>query len=215
MEDYYRAPEQALDKDFYRSVGLSINGEIISTTLIEDFRQKFPQNPQRLEAKIQELAPNNPKQQQYLSDLFTQKYHSVSVGSLVYQPSVQERLKKIVGTEEDVFAMGRGYTTNLDEKKGVVTTKILYEFGEAQSLSEGRSFYGLEVDASFPFDHTKEFDVHFNFLSKPQLIYRQRSIENGIREDAEKVLAEARSKSSRVKSSCRGRPSARRVSDPV
>ncbi|MBU6149278.1 MAG: hypothetical protein KGQ54_03700, partial [Verrucomicrobia bacterium] len=215
MDDYYQAVEGGIDKDFYRSTGLSINGEIISTTLIEDFRQKFPQNLQRLEAKIQELAPNNPKQQQYLSDLFTQKYQSVQLGILLQQPSVKEWLKKIVGTEEDVFATGMGYTTNLDEEKKVVTTKILFNIGEVQSLAGGRSFYGLEVDASFPFDHTKEFDIHFNFLSKPQLIYRKRSIENGIREDALKALKVAQSKSSRHSASCRRRASARRVSDSV
>jgi hypothetical protein len=199
MNDFYSGDDDGgLDKDFDRVPGLYVNGEIFSTVLIEnaDFRKLTPNNLQRLKDKINALAPNNARQQKYLSDLCTQKYLAILSGTLFFHASLQEWLQKIVGTTDQVITSGIGHSVHLDENQKAVTIKAFFKFGEFEKLVKGEIPYGLEVDASFPFDHTEEFDMHFNFLSGPRLIDRKRSIENGIKEDALKALAAAQRKSS-------------------
>lgn len=224
MEDYYSGKDSMdLETDFKRTKGAYLNGKIIATnlpTVNDENKRLFDEkrisaNLKILEGKIETLASENPKQKKYLSELLTQRYQAIAWGICTENSVVQEWLKKIVGQDDPVLPSGVGLYLHLDEADRVVKSKNFYMFGTPDELAAGKAPYGLEVDASFPFDHTKEFDMHFNFLSGPQLIDRMKSIDSGVREDAEKVLAEARSKSSRVKSSCGRRASATRVSVPV
>lgn len=228
-------------KDYQRATGIYLNGKILSTNLLNGdisieelkknqtdrartanaFRRISDENFKRMNDCLTLHGNHDPTQTRYLQDLVSQKYVSLPweiLWNLIEDRkdfknkdyiNVDSPLSKYLKTKNYIPTSSTNSSWKIDTNSEVVSFKGFFPIKDDDKIK-----CGFEVDVSFPFDHTKEFDIHFNFLSRQQLIYRERSIGNGIREDALKALAVAQSKSSRP-SACRRRRSATIVSDSV
>lgn len=196
-KDKFETDDSGADhkKDYERSSGIFLDDQLLTTNLFahsmtpeeicqnrtdrsktyNQFKKISEANFQKMNTVLEQIARTEGYSLKYLQDLLTQKYLNLPV-EILYDDRMP--LKKFL--EDNHFIPTRATLScwKIDTSSKVVTYKCLFNY----QVQEKETKAGFEIAVSFPFDPTKEFDIHFQFLIEEQFVARTKTIEGEIKQ---------------------------------
>ena len=206
--DQFKTDTSSVDhrQDYERSTGIFLDDQLLTTNLFahsltsdeivqnetsrsktyNQFKSISEANFQKMNTVLEQIAKTEGCDLNYLKDLLTQKYLNLPV-EILHDDRMP--LKKFL--EDNLFQPTKATLScwKIDTVSKVITYKCLFNY----QVLEKETKAGFEIDVSFPFDPTKEFDIHFQFLIEEQFVARTETIEGEIKqkglEEIQKGLA--------------------------